>query len=141
MKKIWLLLRVATVFLFAFVVSLNFVVDQAMATGEFSLSCDKDKIEINGSILSTSCTKSNGNSQETSIDLDKYIGNLDGKLSWSDKNFSKTCKNIAPAQLLNTRQLILVAECQPAVGGDTYYPSELELDAHIANIDGTLKYE
>ncbi|WP_414580984.1 CVNH domain-containing protein [Scytonema sp. PCC 10023] len=139
MKK-WLLLRVATVFLFALVVSLNFVVDKAMATGEFSLSCDKDKIEINGSILSTSCTKSNGDSQQTSIDLDQYIGNLDGKLSWSDKNFSKSCKNIAPAQLLSTRQLVLVAECKTA-SGDTYYPSEIELDSHIVNIDGTLSYE
>jgi hypothetical protein len=140
MKKIWLLLRVAMVFLFAFVVSLNFVVDKAIATGEFSLSCDKDKIEINGSILSTSCTKSNGDSQQTFIDLDKYIGNLDGTLSWGDKNFSKTCKNIAPAQLLSTRQLILVAECKTAAG-DTYYPSEIELDSHIVNIDGTLSYE
>lgn len=140
MKKIWLLLRVATVFLFALVVSLNFVVDQAMATGEFSLSCDKDNIEINGSILSTSCQKSNGGSQQTSIDLDQYIGNLDGTLSWGDKDFSKTCKNIAPAQLLSTKQLILVAECETAAG-NTYYPSEIELDAHITNSDGTLKYE
>ncbi|MEG4441551.1 mannose-binding lectin [Microcoleus sp. F4-D5] len=141
MKKVWLLLRVAMVFLFAFVMSLNFVVDQAMATGQFSLSCDKDNIELNGSTLSTKCKKSNGDSQETSIDLNRYIGNHDGKLSWGDKDFSKTCKNTGLAQLLNTRQLILVAECQPADGGNTYYPSELELDAHIVNAEGTLKYE
>lgn len=47
MKKVWLLLRVAMVFLFAFVVSLNLVVDNAMATGEFSLSCDKNNITDN----------------------------------------------------------------------------------------------
>ncbi|WP_332987291.1 CVNH domain-containing protein [Scytonema sp. PRP1] len=116
------------------------LIKRSRPTDQFSLTCDKDKIEINGSILSTSCKKSNGDSQQTSIDLDKYIGNLDGKLSWSDKNFSKSCKNIAPAQLLSTRQLVLVAECKTAAG-DTYYPSEIELDSHIVNIDGTLSYE
>lgn len=141
MKKLWQLLKVTMVFLFAFVMSLNFVVDQAIATGQFTLSCDKNNIEINGSTLSTKCKKINGDFQETSIDLNRYIGNLDGILSWGDKDFSKTCKNIGVAQLLSTRQLILVAECQPAVGGDVYSPSEIELDAHITNADGTLKYE
>ncbi len=112
-----------------------------MATGQFSPTCDNEKIEIDGSTLSASCEKRNGDSQETSIDLARYIGNLDGKLSWGDKDFSKTCKNINLAQLLSTKQLIIVAECQPAVGGDSYSPTEIELDAHIANIDGTLKYE
>jgi len=128
------------VFLFAFVMSLNFVVDKAMATGQFSLSCDKDNIELDGSTLSTKCQKMNGDSQQTSIDLNQYIGNLDGKLSWGDENFSKTCKNTGLAQLLNTKQLILVAECQSA-DRKSYYPSELELDAHITNYDGTLEYE
>jgi len=116
------------------------VVDKAMATGQFSLSCDKDNIELDGSTLSTKCQKMNGDSQQTSIDLNRYIGNLDGKLSWGDENFSKTCKNTGLAQLLNTKQLILVAECQSA-DRKSYYPSELELDAHITNYDGTLEYE
>lgn len=141
MKKLWQFLKVTMVFLFAFVMSLNFVVDQAIATGQFSRNCDKDNIEINGSTLSTKCQKINGDFQQTSIDLNQYIGNLDGKLSWGDKGFSKTCKNIGVAQLLSTKQLILVAECQPAVGGDIYSPSEIGLDAHITNADGTLKYE
>jgi hypothetical protein len=141
MNKIWQFLKVTMVFLFAFVMSLNFVVDQAIATGQFTLSCDKDNIQINGSTLSTKCQKINGDFQETSIDLNRYIGSPDGKLSWGDKDFSKTCKNIGLAQLLRTRQLILVAECQPAVGGDIYSPSEIELDAHITNADGTLNYE
>lgn len=139
MKKVWLLLRVAMVFLFAFVMSLNFVVDKAMAD-QFSLSCDKDNIQLDGSTLSTKCQKSNGDSQQTSIDLNRYIGNQDGKLSWDDEDFSKTCKNIGLAQLLNTRQLILVAECQSA-DRKSYYPSEIELDARINNDDGTLEYE
>jgi hypothetical protein len=141
MKKVWLLLQVTMVFLLAFAISLNFFVERAMATGEFSLTCDNEKIEIDGSTLSASCEKRNGDSQQTSIDLNRYIGNLDGTLSWGDKDFSKTCKNIGLAQLLSTKQLILVADCQPAVGGDSYSPTEIDLDAHLANIDGTLKYE
>ncbi|MFN6571648.1 CVNH domain-containing protein [Dendronalium sp. ChiSLP03b] len=97
MNKVWLLIRGAMAFLFAFLVGTNFVVDKAMATGQFSFSCDKDNIQINGSILSTSCKKNNGDLQPTSIDLNKYIGNSNGTLSWNDTNFSKTCKKIAPA--------------------------------------------
>lgn len=139
MKKVWLLLRVAFAFLFACLVSLNIVVDKAMATGQFSLTCEN--IDLSGSTLSATCETTDGDLSETSIDLNQYIGNLDGILSWDDQDFSQTCQDVALAQLLGSKQLILVANCQPADGGDTDHPSDIELDAHIANIDGTLKYE
>jgi hypothetical protein len=139
MKKIQVLLRATLVFLLAFFVSFNLVVDKAMATGQFSLTCED--ITLDGSTLSAMCETRNGDQKETSINLDKYIGNLDGTLSWDDHNFSQTCSDLGLAQLLSSRQLILAANCERAVGGNTYSPSDIELDAHIANIDGTLKYE
>lgn len=140
MRTIQLLLKVTLAFVLAFAVSLNFVVDKAMATGQFSLTCDKDNIAIDGSTLSANCQKSNGGREETSLNLDQYIANHNGTLAWGDSDFSKTCKNIGLAQLLGSKQLILVADCKTAAE-NAYTPTEIELDAHIANVNGTLKYE
>ncbi|MEA5534504.1 hypothetical protein [Crocosphaera sp. XPORK-15E] len=41
MKTVYSLLKVTVAFLFACVISLNFVVDQAMATGDFSKTCSE----------------------------------------------------------------------------------------------------
>lgn len=139
MKKISLLLRIAFTFLFAVFLSFNLVVDQAKATGQFSQTCYD--INISGSTLSATCEKADGYTpKDTSIDLDQYIGNLDGTLSWGDEKFSLTCENIGLAQLLSSRQLVLSAKCEKR-DGITYDQSDIELDDHIANIDGTLKYE
>ncbi len=138
MKKISLLLKVAFTFLFAGIISLNLIVDQAMAKGNFSQTCYD--VEINGAILSAQCEKINGSYQPTSINLDPYIGNINGVLSWGDRKFSLTCANAGVAQSLSTRQLELAAKCEKS-DGHTLNQSEISLDTHIANIDGTLKYE
>jgi len=139
MKKGMLILKVAFAFLFAFLVSFNLVVDQAMATGQFTKTCEE--INISGSTLSATCQKADGYTlNDSSLNLDQYIGNLDGTLSWGDKDFSKTCENIALAQLLFNKQLVVTAQCEKK-DGISYEQSDIELDAHIANIDGTLKYE
>lgn len=140
MKTIQLLFKITIVLLFAFIVSFNFAVNPVMATGQFSLTCDKDNMAINGSTLSTSCKEKDGDAHQTSLNLDEYIANHDGTLDWGDKDFSKTCKNIGLAQSLSNRQLILAADCKTAAG-DSYTPTEIELDAHIVNIDGNLQYE
>ena len=137
MKKVYLLLKVTCAFLFACVISLNLFVDKAMATGQFSQTCEN--IELNGSNLSADCRKINGSYQGTSIDLDYEIGNLNGVLSWGDHNFSITCKDMGLGQLF-TRQYVLNAKCEKA-DGFTYEQTEITLDEHIANIDGNLKYE
>lgn len=136
MKKVSLLLKVAFTFLFACLISFNLVVNNASATGQFSKTC-KD-INIEGSILSASCKTIKGYYQETSINLDAYVGNLDGILSWGDHNFSLTCDNVALAQSLRGEYEV-VGKCK-TIAGD-YNQTELALDAHIANINGNLKYE
>lgn len=137
MKKMYSLIKVVFAFLFACVVSFNFVVDQAMATGQFSRTCDQ--IEVNNGELSAVCKTRNGNLNKTSINLDEYIGNLDGVLSWGDHNFSQTCDNIALASSFATRQLVVAAECRERDQDINY--TDIALDDHIANIDGKLQYE
>nr|5K79_A Chain A, Cyanovirin-N domain protein [Gloeothece citriformis PCC 7424]5K79_B Chain B, Cyanovirin-N domain protein [Gloeothece citriformis PCC 7424] len=108
-------------------------------TGQFSKTCED--ITLDGSTLSAFCQKADGYTlNETSINLDEEIGNLDGTLSWGDHNFSLTCDSIGLAQSLFTRTYVLAAECERR-DGYTYIPTEIELDEHIANIDGTLTYE
>ena len=138
MKKLNFLLKVTLVFLFACVISFNLVVDRAMATGDFSQSCAD--IKLDGSSLSAECRKINGAYENTTINLDDYIGNLDGTLSWGDHLFSRTCKDIYLGQLLSNREYVINASCEKR-DGYTYEATEINLDDHIANIDGALKYE
>jgi hypothetical protein len=136
MKKVSLLLKVAFTFLFACLISFNLIVDNASATGQFSKTCDD--INIEGSTLSATCQTIDGDYQETSINLDKYVGNLDGKLSWGDHDFSQTCENVAVAQSLKGEYQV-AGKCKTKAGA--YTQTELGLDARIANIDGNLQYE
>ena len=138
MKSVSRLLKVAFAFFCACVLSFNLVVDKALATGQFSQTCGN--ITINGSTLSAECEKMNGAYQQTSINLDNYIGNLNGVLSWGDHNFSITCTDLGLGQLLSSREFILSAQCEK-VDGITYSQTDISLDEHIANIDGTLEYE
>ncbi|MEB3357256.1 MAG: CVNH domain-containing protein [Synechococcales bacterium] len=93
-----------------------------------------DDIHVGGSFLSAMCEKADGYTmKETEIDLDDYIGNLDGELSWGDHLFSLTCYDIY------TDTDILSANCLDREG--YIVPTELDLDDHIANIDGNLRFE
>jgi hypothetical protein len=133
------LLKAVFAVLFACLVSLNLVVDKAMATGEFSRTCED--IILSGSTLSAYCEKADGYTlNKTSINLDEEIGNLDGTLSWGDHLFSQTCKSVGLGQSLSNRHYTLNGECERA-DGYTYIPTEIDLDDHIANINGVLKFE
>ncbi|MEA5532744.1 CVNH domain-containing protein [Crocosphaera sp. XPORK-15E] len=138
MNKISTLFKVIFAFLFACVISFNLVVDQAMATGEFSQTCEN--IELDGSFLTADCKRIDGSLEATSINLDYFVGNLNGTLSWGDHNFSQTCKDIGLGQSLRTREYVLNAQCEKA-DGRTYVATEITLDEDIANIDGLLEYE
>jgi hypothetical protein len=100
--------------------------------GQFSKTC-KD-IRVSGSKLSASCKKVNGTYNETSIDLNPYIENVDGKLKWQPKNFIVTCKDTAVSDGNK-----LKAECKTRK--QEFVPTAINLDDHIANIDGNLRYE
>lgn len=131
-KKEFSLLKVVVAFLLAFVVSFNLATDGALALGKFSQTC-RD-IKVSGSELSASCERANGGYQPTSINLNPYIENVDGVLKWQPKNFIETCKGTGVSGGSK-----LQAECKNRE--QNFVSAAINLDDHIANIDGNLRYE
>ncbi|NES65615.1 MAG: cyanovirin [Okeania sp. SIO2D1] len=137
MKKFNAFLKIAFAFLFACVISITFMVEQAMATGYFSRNCSE--VDIFNSYLITTCTKDDNTDQTNFLDLDEYIGVSDnGQLTWESSNLSKSCKDLGLGQLLN-RDYVLNAKCLTKDG--TYVQTDINLDEHFTNINGKLKFE
>ena len=131
MKKNLSVVGTVVAFLFAFAVSFNALISDAWALGDFSQTCRN--VSISGSTLSASCEKADGGYQDTKIDLNSNIGNVDGSLSWSDQNFIKTCRNTSVSGST------LQGECKKR--DQSWTNASINLDTHIANINGSLQYE
>jgi len=131
MKKELFIPTAAVAFLLAFVGSFNLGESGVLALGNFSQSC-KD-IEIHGSELLASCRKVDGKFNPTSINLNPFIANVDGKLKWQPKNFLESC--FFPELFDNHT---LKAKCKTRVQDFVY--TTINLDNHIANIDGNLRF-
>ncbi len=128
------MLKICVTFLCAIFLSFSIAIANAWATGEFSQTCEN--ISVEGSILTADCEKADGYTlSTTTIDLNPYIANLDGTLSWDGDKFALTCDNIGLAGRNRLR-----AECERA-DGVTYLGTYINLDEHVANIDGQLKFE
>nr|3S3Y_A Chain A, TANDEM CYANOVIRIN-N DIMER CVN2L0 [Nostoc ellipsosporum] len=100
--------------------------------GKFSQTCYNSAIQ--GSVLTSTCERTNGGYNTSSIDLNSVIENVDGSLKWQPSNFIETCRN---TQLAGSSEL--AAECKTRA--QQFVSTKINLDDHIANIDGTLKYE
>jgi hypothetical protein len=124
--------RVLVASVFATVLAFDLFTSNAWALGGFSKTC-RDA-SVTGSTLSASCERANGGYNPTSIDLNPYSGNIDGSLSWNDKNFIETCRRTG----LKSGST-LTAECKKK--DQNFVNTSIGLDAHIANIDGRLRYE
>ena len=128
--------------LFCTVLCLSFLVMQnpAWATGQFSASCEKRSL-FNDTNLSANCKMLNDNIHFGAfIDLNNHIQNQEGRLAWDTNggHFKETCSQYR----LNTNQdqlPLLYAACSASNGMTTF--SSINLDEHIANIDGDLTYE
>jgi len=131
------LLKAVVAFLLAVVMSFSMFASQAWATGDFSKSCDYP--EMKGSVLLSSCRRMNGSYNNTSIDLNKYISNVNGLLKWDcSGGFIESCEKIRLSSSLKTRHTEMNADCE-ILG---YLVEDgIDLDQHIANIDGVLTYE
>lgn len=156
MKNISRLIRIAFTFLFVLCLSVNLVTGEAWATGQFSASCSNIKITHNdGSldtigtpILSASCKDLDGIYKETTIDLNPFIGNNDGVLSWAgDKsNFGLSCYDLEISNDGNlegvcTRDIKRGSDGKFIIPNPKDISASINLDEHIVNLDGTLKYE
>ncbi len=128
------MLKIFVTFFCAIFLTFNLLTGNAWATGGFSQTCRN--ISVNGSRLTATCEKADGYTpSQTSIDLNKYIGNIDGTLEWGDHLFSQTCNEVGLAGKNRLRAECEKADQQSSLG------SYINLDEHIANIDGTLEFE
>ncbi|MDY6784694.1 MAG: CVNH domain-containing protein [Cyanobacteriota bacterium] len=125
-------IKTSAIFLIAAVASLSLFASNAWALGNFSQSCSNSSIQ--GSTLSSTCRTMNGSYKDTSINLNSSIENVDGSLVWQPDNFIETCRNTTLAS-----SSVMTAECKTR--DQRFVSTAINLDEHIANIDGTLKYE
>lgn len=127
------LLKTTVAFLFAVAMSFSMFASQAWALGGFSQSCPT--YSLDESMLYALCKKSDGDKLYPAfIDLNIYIENVDGALEWQPDNFIETCENV---RLYGASELI--ADCKTRAG--YWASSKIDLDDHIANINGVLTYE
>ena len=99
--------------------------------GNFSQSCHS--ISVDGNQLSAICRTTDQREVETGINLDQFIGNIDGNLTWGESDFSLSSSK------MYMDGSILFALCKKMNGDEK--PSGLNLDAAISNIDGNLMYD
>jgi len=93
-------------------------------------SCSKLRVEHG--ILYAECLRYDGSRCESSIDLNQYLGNIDGVLTWGLKAFTKSCKNITIQD-----GFWIVAECQRA-NGKEHILSKFDLRTRFRNENGVL---
>lgn len=105
-------------------------VSTAMA-GNFSHTC-RD-ISIDGGQLSAICRTQDQRERNTAINLDRFIGNIDGRLTWGERNFSHSSRDI---YVDGNR---LEAICRAMDGSERQ--SSLNLDRAISNINGKLMFD
>ncbi|NER50480.1 MAG: cyanovirin [Symploca sp. SIO1A3] len=125
-------LRATVAFLSAVAMSFGMFTSHALALGDFSQTCYNSN--VSSSTLSSSCRRIDGSINDTSINLNPYIENVDGTLVWQPNNFIATCRNTGL-----TSPSIMAAECKTR--SQDWNDTSIDLDDHIANINGVLTYE
>ncbi|KAI5288452.1 hypothetical protein KEM54_005201 [Ascosphaera aggregata] len=96
-------------------------------------------IKLHHNILKAKLLKGNGEVNEDDFDLDRVIGNCDGKLVWNSGGFSSSCKDISIQQGGPGQPVVLRCWAGDGKGGHNYV--ELNLGERIANMDGHFHYE
>jgi len=125
--------QAAVAFIFTMTISFGMFASQALALGDFSQSCYNS--QVSNSILYSTCKKADGYTpNQTSINLNSYIENVDGRLVWQPANFIETCRY---TQLAGPS--FLLGECKTR--SQEWVPVGIDLDDHITNRNGTLEYE
>ncbi|CAE6514406.1 unnamed protein product [Rhizoctonia solani] len=107
----------------------------------FAQSASPPTIQLaDGHYLVAELQDSEGNWHQSSIDLNDFIGNIDGKLTWGEKNFSESTKNI----WLDTNYApsLVLLKGEGMKEGDEEYAEEdsINLNDFISNIEGKFEY-
>jgi hypothetical protein len=85
---------------------------------------------ISGSFLRADCIDDANVSQPSQLDLDSFIGVVDGKLTWGAQGWSRQARNVSISRG------ILSAEVRH---GDKWVASTINLDEHVRNSNGALE--
>ena len=96
----------------------------------FSATCRK--VLITKGVLFAECQKADKKTYvASSISLDAFLGNIDGKFIWGAKAFSESAKDIS---IIDG---VLIARLQ-LKDGDKYVDAKFDLKPYIINNDGVL---
>ena len=111
----------------------------AFADGNYSESCTTTALLV-GSDLQADCKRRDGSIRRSTIRLNDYIANDDGRLHWRrDGGFKASCGNVRLKGGIPLEGApILTAGCMTR-GGLITHPT-IDLDEGIANVDGKLVY-
>jgi len=98
--------------------------------GGFSVT--SRNIRLRGTELFAQCKAEDGSYKDSSLDLNKYIGNIEGCLEWKFSGFAGSSKAISLSG-----SSYLLATCQTSEGKN--YNSAINLDEQVVNINGQLE--
>jgi hypothetical protein len=85
---------------------------------------------IDGALLRADCLDDANVARPATINLDNFIGVVNGKLTWGAQGWSREARNVSISQG------ILQAEVRQ---GDKWVASTIRLDEHITNNNGMLE--
>ena len=98
----------------------------------YSLSSRNVRLENNGRELRAECKREDGSWAPSQINLDGFIGNIDGNFQWGSADYSQSAQN---ARLNGDHVLDAGLRRED---GSWNNNGQLNLDRHIANINGVL---
>ena len=104
-----------------------------LRTETMAFSKTSKDISLDGTLLRAQCIDGHGESQDSEIDLNQYIANVNGTLKWkANGNFVKSSKSITVEGS--------VLKCKTRNKFHQWHQAELDLDEKIANCNGRLVY-
>jgi hypothetical protein len=109
--------------------------DAAFATGEFTRTCSN--IRFDNGLLEANCRTISGAIAQVGYNLNNRIGNEDGRLHWGGRRFTQTSEHCE----LEGFAAVTVLHCNTQKRDGSWTSSALNLDEHIANLDGNLRYQ
>ncbi len=97
----------------------------------FSLTSKNIAIASNG-VLSAECKELSGDYNGSTIDLNDYLGNVNGVFQWGSEAFSATANSLTVSGSTLSGQLKKL--------DNSWVNASVNLDEHIKNDNGVLKY-
>lgn len=108
-----------------------------LASGEFTKTCSNITLD-QGHILEANCETNNGGRAQTGRSLNNLIANINGRLIWRrDGNYIASSQHCE----LDYQSGRTFLHCDTRKSDGSWTSSSLDLDRHIANINGTLRIQ